>query len=163
MTLRSLKTYGYIDSKTKSYWILRGFLLLFIFHAFWPYNASLPCFFAFWPYKAGLPCFLICFPFCYKLLGLWPKADRIPAISWIITKCLAIHPAASDFSHSDRINHPTRSMHRTLWRRWRPTMPYLLHPASRAIGNQTFLVLNWGYDPKKALDKPIAILEPTAQ
>ena len=31
MTLRSLKTYGYIDSKTKSYQIQRGFLLLFIF------------------------------------------------------------------------------------------------------------------------------------
>ena len=31
MTLRSLKTYGYIDSKTKSWQILRGFLLLFIF------------------------------------------------------------------------------------------------------------------------------------
>ena len=45
MTLRSLETYGYIDSKTKSYQIKRGFLLLFIFfqtlafrlHAFWPY------------------------------------------------------------------------------------------------------------------------------
>ena len=58
MTLRSLKTYGYIGSKTKSYQILREFLLLFIFHAFWPYKAGLPCFLALWPYKAGLPCFL---------------------------------------------------------------------------------------------------------
>ena len=31
ITLRSLETYGYIGSKTKSYQILRGFLLLFIF------------------------------------------------------------------------------------------------------------------------------------
>ena len=31
MTLWSLKTYGYIDSKTKSYQMQRGFLLLFIF------------------------------------------------------------------------------------------------------------------------------------
>ena len=31
MTLRSLQTYGYIDSKTKSYQIQRKFLLLFIF------------------------------------------------------------------------------------------------------------------------------------
>ena len=45
ITLRSLETYGYIDSKTKSYWILREFLLLFIFYAFWPYKAGLPCFF----------------------------------------------------------------------------------------------------------------------
>ena len=42
MTLRSLETYEYIDSKTKSCQIQRGFLLLFIFlghrgHAFWPY------------------------------------------------------------------------------------------------------------------------------
>ena len=41
ITLRSLKTYGYIDSKIKSYWIQRRFLLLFIFLgycAFWPYT-----------------------------------------------------------------------------------------------------------------------------
>ena len=31
MTLRSLETYGYIGSKSKSYQILKGFLLLFIF------------------------------------------------------------------------------------------------------------------------------------
>ena len=31
MTLQSLEIYGYIGSKTKSYWILRGFFLLFIF------------------------------------------------------------------------------------------------------------------------------------
>ena len=31
MTLRSLKTYGYIDNKIKNYRIQRGFLLLFIF------------------------------------------------------------------------------------------------------------------------------------
>ena len=42
MTLRSLEMYGYIDSKTKSYWIQRRFLLLFIFlghcgRAFKPY------------------------------------------------------------------------------------------------------------------------------
>ena len=58
MTLQSLKTYGYIGSKTKSYQILRGFFLLFIFHVFWPYKAGLPCFLTFWPYKAGLLCFL---------------------------------------------------------------------------------------------------------
>ena len=48
MTLRSLKTYGYIDSKTKNYQIQRGFFLLFIFlqtltfklHAFWPYPSG---------------------------------------------------------------------------------------------------------------------------
>ena len=34
MTLQSLKIYGYIGCKTKSYQILRKFLLLFIFHAF---------------------------------------------------------------------------------------------------------------------------------
>ena len=165
MTLRSLETYGYIDSKTKSYRILRRFLLLFIFYAFWPYKAGLlcflvfwlykagfPCFFIFRPYKAGLPCFLIYFPFCWELLGLYLRADYIPTISWIITECLAIHFAALDFSCSDRINHPTRSMRRTLWKRRHPTVPYLLRPASRAIGHQDFLVLNWGYDPKKALD-----------
>ena len=31
MTLQSLETYGYIGSKTKTYQIQRGFLLLFIF------------------------------------------------------------------------------------------------------------------------------------
>ena len=44
MILQSLETYGYIGSKTKNYQILRGFLLLFIFHAFWPYKVGLPCF-----------------------------------------------------------------------------------------------------------------------
>ena len=148
MTLRSLETYGYIDSKIKSYRILRGFLLLFIFHVFWPYKAGLPCFLALWPYKAGLlcfltlwpykagfPCFLICFPFCWELLDLCPRANRVPTIPWIITKCLTIHLAASNFSHSDRINHPTRSMRRTLWRHWHLIVMYLLHPASRAIGH----------------------------
>ena len=122
MTLWSLETYGYIGSKTKSYQILRRFLLLFIFHAFWPYKAGLPCFLTLWPYKAGLPCFLalwpykagllcflICFPFCWELLCLCPRADRVPTILWIITECLAIHLAASDFSRNDRINYPTRS------------------------------------------------------
>ena len=148
MTLRSLKTYGYISSKTKSYQILRGFLLLFIFHAFWPYKADLPfflalrpykagfpCFFALWPYKAGLPCFLICFPFYWEPLGLCSRVDRVPTIFWIITKCLVIYLAALDFFCSDQINHPTRSMRKTLWKRWHLTMQYLLHPASRAIGH----------------------------
>ena len=142
MTLQSLETYGYISSKTKSYQILRGFFLLFIFHAFWPYKASFPCFFAFWPYKVGLPCFfhqqtllLITLfrpslsgfskfldlflnkPFYWEFLDLCPKADCIPTIPWIITKCLIIHLAASNFFHSNQINHPTRSMCRTLWRR----------------------------------------------
>ena len=147
MTLRSLKTYRYIGIKTKSYQILRGFLLLFIFHAFWPYKTGLPCFLAFWPYKAsllcflafrpykaGLLCFLICFPFCWELLSLCPRADRILTIPWIITESLAIHLAALKFSSSDRINHPTRFMRRTLWRRWHLTVPYLLCLASRAIG-----------------------------
>ena len=93
MTLRNLETYGYIDSKTKSYRILRGFFLLFIFHVFWPYKAGLPYFLAFWPYKASLPCFLIFrpykagfpyffiyFPFCWELLGFCPRADHIPII-----------------------------------------------------------------------------------
>ena len=144
--------YGYIGSKTKSYRILRGFLLLFIFHAFWPYKAGFPCFLVFWPCKAGLSCFLICFPFCWELLGLCPRADRVSTISWIITECLAIYLGALDFFCSDRINHPTRSIYRTLWRRRRPTVPYLLRPASYAIGHQTILVPNWGYDLKKALD-----------
>ena len=175
MTLWSLKTYGYIGCKTKSYQILRIFLLLFIFHAFWSYKAGLPCFLALWPYKAGLPCFLtfwpykaglpyflICFSFCWELLDLCPRAHCVPTILWIITECLVIHFAASNFSRSDRINHPIRSMRSTLWRRRHPTVPYLLRPASRAIGHQTLLVSNWGYDPKKALDWPIAILEPAA-
>ena len=34
MTLRSLETYRYIDSKTKSYQIQKRFLLLFIFLSF---------------------------------------------------------------------------------------------------------------------------------
>ena len=148
MTLRSLETYGYIGSKTKSYQILRGFLLLFIFHVFWPYKtgflcflalwpykAGLPCFFTLRPYKAGLPCFLICFPFCWELLGLCPRADHIPTIPWIITKCLTLHLTALDFFCSDRINHPMSFMRRTLWRRRHPTVPYLLRPASRAIGH----------------------------
>ena len=63
MTLRSLETYGYIGNKTKSYQILRGFFLLFIFHAFWPYKTGLPCFLALRPYKAGLPCFLTLRPY----------------------------------------------------------------------------------------------------
>ena len=146
MTLQSLKTYGYIDSKTKSYQILRGFLLLFIFHAFWPYKAGLPYFLAFWPYKAGLlysfvfkpykaglQWFLICFSFCCELLGLCLRADRVLTIPWIITEYLAIYFAALDFFCSDRINHPTRFMRRTLWRRQHPTVPYLLRPASYAI------------------------------
>ena len=152
MTLQSLETYGYIGSKTKSYRILRGFLLLFIFYTFWPYKAGILCFLAFWFYKAGLPCFLICFPFCWELLGLCQRVDRVPTIPWIMTKCLTIHFAASDFSCSNRINHPTRSMHRMLWRRWYPTMPYMLCSASRAIGYQALLVPSWGYNPKKTLD-----------
>ena len=161
ITLRSLETYGYIGSKTKSYRILREFLLLFIFYAFWPYKAGLPCFLALWPYKAGLPCFfalwpyktgfpcflalwpykvglpcfLICFPFCWELLGLCPRADRVPTIPWIITKCFAIHFAALGFFRSNRINHLIRSMCKTLWRRRHPTLPYLLHSASRTIGH----------------------------
>ena len=63
MTLWSLETYEYIGSKTKSYRILRGFLLLFIFPAFWPYKAGLLCFLVFWPYKAGLLCFLAFWPY----------------------------------------------------------------------------------------------------
>ena len=31
MILWNLKTYGYIDNKTKNYWIQREFFLLFIF------------------------------------------------------------------------------------------------------------------------------------
>ena len=159
MTLQSLKTYGYIGSKTKSYWILREFLLLFIFHIFWPYKAGLPCFLALlpykvgllcflalWPHKAGLPCFLalwpykaglsyflICFTFCWELLGLCPRADRVLTILWIIIEYLAIHFAASGFFCSDQITHPTRSMRRTLWRRRHSIVPYLLRLASRAI------------------------------
>ena len=34
ITLWSLKTYEYIDSKIKSYQILKGFFLQFIFYAF---------------------------------------------------------------------------------------------------------------------------------
>ena len=148
MTLWSLGTYGYIGSKTKSYWILREFLLLFIFYAFWPYKtglpsflacwlykAGVPCFFALWPSKAGFPCFLICFPFCWELLGLYPRADRVPTIPWIITECLALHLAALDFFYSDRITHPTKFMRRTLWRRRHLTVPYLLRLASHAIGH----------------------------
>ena len=127
MTLQSLKTYGYIGSKTKSYQILRRFLLLFIFYVFWPYKAGLSCFLtfwpykvglscflAFWPYKANLPCFLICFLFCWELLGLCPRANCVPTILWIITDYLAIYLTASDFFCSDRINHLTRFMCRML-------------------------------------------------
>ena len=135
MTLRSLEMYGYFDSKTKSYQILKGFFLLFIFHVFWPYKVGLPCFLTFWPYKAGLPYFLICFPFCWELLGLCLGADRVSTISWIITECLAIYFTASDFSHNDWINYPTKSMHRTLWRHQYSTVPYLLRPASYTIGH----------------------------
>ena len=155
MTLWSLKTYEYIGSKTKSYQILRGFLLLSIFHAFWPYKASLPCFLTFWPYKVGLlcffafwlyktglPCFLIYFSFCWELLGLCSRADRIPTIIRIITECLAIHLTTSDFFCSDRINYLTRSIHKTLWRRQHSTVLYLLHLVRRAITHQTFLVPN---------------------
>ena len=140
--------YGYLGSKTKSYWILKGFLLLFIFYVFWPYKASLlcflvfwlykvglPCFFAFRSYKAGLLCFLICFPFYWKLLGLCSRADRVPKIPWIITECLAINLMASDFCCSDRINHSTKSMCKMLWKCWYPTVPYLLHSASHTIGH----------------------------
>ena len=143
MILRSLKTYGYIGNKTKSYQILRRFFLLFIFHAFWPYKAGLSCFLALWPYKAGLPCFLtlwpykadlpcflICIPFCWELLDLCSRANLVPTIPWIITECLAIYLAASDFSRSDQINHPTISMRKTLWRRRYPIVPYLLCLAS---------------------------------
>ena len=105
------------------------------FLAFWPYKAGIPCFLAFWPYKAGLSCFLIYFPFCWELLGLCPRADGALTIPWIITKCLAFHLATSNFFCSDRINHPTRSMHKTLWRRWHPTVPYLLRLANCAIGH----------------------------
>ena len=68
MTLWNLKMYGYIGCKTKSYQILRGFLLLFIFYAFWPYKVGFPCFLAFWPYKAGFPCFLTFWPYKAGLL-----------------------------------------------------------------------------------------------
>ena len=176
MTLQNLETYRYIGSKSKSYWILREFLLLFIFHAFWPYKAGLSCFLVFWPYKAGLLCFfafwlykacfpyfLICFPFYWELLGLCLRVNWVPTISWIITEYLTIYLAALDFFYSDQINHPTRSMHIMLLKCRHPIVPYLLRPASRAIGHQTFLVPNWGYDPKKVLDQLITILEPTAQ
>ena len=164
MTLRSLEMYGYIDSKTKSYRIQREFLLLFIFHAFWPYKTGLPCLLnqqafllitLFRTSFSGFSEFPDLFsnkPFCWELLGLCLRVNCVSTISWIITKCLAIHLAALDFSQSDRINHPTRSMRRTLWKRQYPTVLYLLRSASRAIGHQVFLVPNWGYDPKKALD-----------
>ena len=154
MTLRNLETYGYISSKTKSYRILRGFLLLFIFHAFWPYKAGLPCFHnhhalllitLFRPSFSGLLEFLDLFPnklFCWKLLGLCLRADCVLTVSWIIIKCFVIYLAALDFSHDDQINHPIRSMRRTLWRRQYPIVPYLLCLASYAIGYQAILVPN---------------------
>ena len=49
-----------------------------------------------------------------------------------------------------------------LERSWYPIVPYLLRQPSRTIGHQAFLVPNWGDNPKKALDLPIAILEQTA-
>ena len=146
MTLWSLGMYGNIGNKTKSYQILRKFLLLFIFHAFWPYKTGLPCFLVRWPYKAGFPCFLalqpfkagfpcfmICFPFCSELLGFCPRADRVRTILWIITECLALNLAASDFSCSDWINHPTRFMRKTLWRCRYPRVPYLLLEAVQSV------------------------------
>ena len=136
----------------------------FIFHAFWSYKAGLLCFLDqqalllitfLWPSFSGFSEFLDLFPnklFYWDLLGLCLRADRVPKISWIITKCLVIYLATLDFSHSDQINHPTKSMRRILWRHWHPTVPYLLCPTSRTMGHQAFLVLNWGYDPKKALN-----------
>ena len=147
MTLRSLETYGYIGSKTKSYQILKKFLLLFIFYIFWPYKASRPCFLDqqafllitfFKPSLLSLSEFFDLFLFCWELLGLCSRVDCVPTIPWIITECLAIYLAAWDFSCSDRINHPTRSMRKTLWKRQHPIVPYLLHPASRAIRHQNF-------------------------
>ena len=154
MALWSLETYGYIGNKTKSYQILKEFLLQFIFHAFWPYKAGLLYFFDqqalllmtfLRPSFSGLSKFPDLFPnkpFCWELLGLCPRANRVPTIPWIIIEYLVIHFAALDFSYSDRITHPTRSMHRTLWRRQHPTVPCLLRLASRAIGHQAFLVPN---------------------
>ena len=156
--------YGYIGNKTKSYQILREFLLLFIFYAFWPYKASLPCFInqqallliTFFRFSlSGFSEFSDLFPnqpFCWELLGLCPRVGRVSTIPWIITECLIIHFVAMDFSHNDRITHPIRSMCRTLWKRRHPTVPYLLYLTSREIGYQAFLVLNWGYNLKKALD-----------
>ena len=165
MTLRSLEIYGYIGSKTKNYWILGRFLLLFIFHTFWLYKAGLPCFLnkqvflliiLLKPSFSGLLEFPDLFPnkpFCWELQGLCPRADCISTIPWIIAEYLVIQLAALNFSHtSNRINHLTKSMHRTLWWRQYPTVSYLLRLASRAIGHQALLVPNWGYDLKKALD-----------
>ena len=126
MTLQSLETYGYIDNKTKSYWILRGFLLLFIFYAFWPYKAGFSCFLnqqalllitllrSSFLRLSEFPDLFLNKPFCWELLGLCLRADCVPTILWIITEYLVIHIAALDFSCSDRINHPTRSICRTL-------------------------------------------------
>ena len=83
------------------------------------------------PSFSGLSEFSDLFPnksFCWELLGLCPRADRVPTISWIITKCLFIHLAASDFFYSDRINHPTRSKRRTLWKCQHPRRPPPLPP-----------------------------------
>ena len=161
IALWTLEKYGYIGNKIKSYPILREFLLLFIFHAFWPYKACLPCFFdqqafllitLFRPSLSGLSEFSDLFsnkPFCWELLGFCPRVNRVSTIFWIITKYLVIHLAALDFSHNDRIIHPTRSLRKTLWRRQHLTVPYLLRPASRAIGHQVLLVSNWGMIQRK--------------
>ena len=150
--------------RLKAIKILRGFLLLFILHAFWPYKAGLSCFLdqqalllitLLRSSFSGFSEFPDLFPnklFCWELLALCPRADHVPTILWIITKCFVIRLAAPDFSCSDRINHLTKFMRRILWRRWHPTVLYLLHSASCAIGHQALLVPNWGYDLKKALD-----------
>ena len=162
MTLRNLETYGYISSKTKNYQILRRFVLLFIFHAFWPYKAGLP---SFLDQQALLLITLLrpSFSGFSKFLDLFSnkpleapkpllKSGFCPNNFWIMTEYFVIHFLALNFSYSDRINHPTRSKYRTLWQRWHSTVPYLLYPASHSIGYQAFLVPNWRYDLKKALN-----------
>ena len=74
ITLQNLKTHGYIDSKTKSYQILREFLLLFIFHAFLDFQGR-------FLYFRNQQAFLLIIFLRPSLSGLCPRVDGIPIIS----------------------------------------------------------------------------------
>ena len=143
MTLQSLKTYGYIDSKTKSYWSQRRFLLLFIFLPDLGFQAA-----------------------CLPILSLRLHAFRsFPLGS--LTK--DIHPSLGSLIHSNNLNPLFAESlvdfgaRRPAWQYWKSTSLLLLHccnrgdqiPESRTRCVQQAVLLPpaWRFQRPKALCK----------
>ena len=117
MTLRSLKTYGYIDNKTKSYWIQRRFLLLFIILPSRP-----------WP--SG------CMPSDLILPAVYLQNFRILGGTHLFTQAFSDPRSVlqSEPTFAEFFTDPQKSQLLLQWVSWPNTRKlYLLHPASHVF------------------------------